>query len=171
MTVRHRHFRHRGFTLLELVLVLLILCIALAAAAPALTGWGHASKVRDAGDQFLAVARWARTAALADAQVYRLNVDSRSGTYWLTTQNGTQFVPLGSEFGRIFNVPDGFAIAMTTFGQDQQQTLSAVDFLPNGRTTPARVRIGKTDGDAVDLECPSPAEGFRLAADAQEVTR
>ena len=146
--------------------MLLILCIALAAAAPALTGWGHASKVRDAGDQFLAVARWARTAALAEAQVYRLNVDSRNGTYWLTTQNGAQFGPLGSEFGRIFNVPDGFGIAMTTWQQDQQQPLSSVDFLPNGRTTPARVRIGRAYNDAVDIECPSPAEGFRLAQEA-----
>src|SRR2546421_9085952 len=108
----------RGFTLLELVLVLIILCIALAAAAPSLTGWGKAAKLRDAGDQFLAVTRWARTQALADAQVYRLNVDSSAGTYWVTVQNGQQFVAPGSEFGRVFSVPDGFAIAMTTIGQE-----------------------------------------------------
>jgi type II secretion system protein H len=169
----HRHRRHpRGFTLLELVLVMIILCIALAAAAPSLTGWGRASKVRDAGDQFLAVTRWARTQALADSQVYRLNVDSKTGTYWVTVQDGQRFVPPGSEFGRVFSIPDGFAIAMTTWQQEQQQPLSSVDFLPTGRTEPARVRIGRDDANAVDIECPSPAEGFRLAGEAgQEAAR
>ena len=153
----------RGFTLLELVLVLLILCIAAAAAAPSLVGWGRASTVRDAGDQFLAVARWARAQALADSTVYRLNVDSRAGTYWVTMQDGMNYVAPGNEFGRVFSVPDGFSIAMTTLGQDQQQQLTAVDFLPTGRTQPARVRIGRSDSDAVNIECPTPAEGFHIA--------
>ena len=145
--------------------MLLILCIGAAAAAPSLVGWGRASTVRDAGDQFLAVARWARTAALADSTVYRLNVDSASGTYWVTVQDGQQFVPPGNEFGRVFSVPDGLAITMTTWQQDAQQPLSAVDFLPTGRTQPARVRIGRADNDAVNIECPSPAEGFRLSTE------
>jgi type II secretion system protein H len=155
----------RGFTLLELVLVLLILCIAAAAAAPSLVGWSRASRVRDAGDLFLAVARWARTAALADSTVYRLNVDSRAGTYWVTEQDGMNYVTPGNEFGRVFSVPQGFTIAMTTVGREAQQPLSAVDFLPTGRTQPARVRIGRSDTDAVDIECPSPAEGFRLSSE------
>ena len=157
-----RKHRGRGFTLLELVLVLLILCIAAAASAPSLVGWGRASVVRDAGDQFLAVARWARTQALADSTVYRLNVDSKNGTYWVTVQDGMNYVSPGNEYGRIYSVPEGFSIAMTTIGQDQQQQLTAVDFLPTGRTQPARVRIGRSDTDAVNIECPTPAEGFRL---------
>jgi len=160
---QHRSSGRRGFTLLELVLVLLILCIAAAVSAPSLVGWGRASAVRDAGDQFLSVARWARTQALADSTVYRLNVDASTGTYWVTVQQGMNYVPPGNEYGRVYSVPDGFSIAMTTIGQDQQQALSAVDFLPTGRTQPARVRIGRSDNDAVNIECPTPAEGFRLA--------
>jgi len=160
---QHRNAGTRGFTLLELVLVLLILCIAAAASAPSLVGWGRASAVRDAGDQFLAVARWARTQALADSTVYRLNVDSKNGTYWVSVQDGMNYVAPGNEFGRIYSVPEGFSIAMTTIGQDQQQQLTAVDFLPTGRSQPARVRIGRSDQDCVNIECPTPAEGFRVA--------
>src|SRR5580765_396353 len=97
---QHRSGTGRGFTLLELVLVLLILCIAAAASAPSLVGWGRASAVRDAGDQFLSVARWARTQALAESTVYRLNVDANSGTYWVTVQQGMNYVPPGNEYGR-----------------------------------------------------------------------
>jgi Tfp pilus assembly protein FimT len=154
--------------LLELVLVLLILCIAAAASMPSLVGWSRGSAVRDAGDQFLAVARRARTQALADSTIYRLNVDARSGTYWVTVQDGLNYVPPGNEFGRVFSVPDGFSIAMTTVGQSDQQAMSAVDFYPTGRTQPARVRIGRSDTDAVNLECPTPAEGFRLSSEVAQ---
>ena len=84
-----------------------------------------------AGDQFLAVTRWARTQALADSQVYRLNVDNKNGTYFVTVQDGQQFIPPGTEFGRVFAVPDGFAITMTD--NQGQQPLNSVDFLPTGR--------------------------------------
>ena len=57
-----------AFTLLELVLVLVVLSTALAVAAPSMRGWSKGSTLRDAGDQFLAVARWARSQAVAGAK-------------------------------------------------------------------------------------------------------
>src|SRR6185503_3394053 len=92
---------HSGFTLWELILVMVIITLALAMAAPSLGGWGRAAKLRDTGDQFLAVTRWARSQAIADAQIYRLNLDTSAGTYWLTTQQGEQFVELGNSFGQL----------------------------------------------------------------------
>ena len=44
--------------------MLIILCVALAVTAPSLSGWNRGSKSRDAGEQFLALTRWARTQAL-----------------------------------------------------------------------------------------------------------
>src|SRR4051812_41387822 len=95
---------HSAFTLIELVLVLVIISTAMAIAAPSLGGWNRGSKLRDAGDQFLAVARYARTQALANAQTYRLNIDPAGGRYWLTAQEGQGFVNLGNEFGRMFSL-------------------------------------------------------------------
>lgn len=162
-----RHLPH-GFTLLELVLVLLILSVALAAVASSLHGWSRGAKVRDASEQFLAVTRWARTQAISQATTYRLNVDPRNNTYFLTQQDGQQFVNVRNDFGQVFGVPDGFRIVMT---DDQQQPLEAVDFLPTGRARTARVRIEHPqDGDGITLECLSPAEGFRVATSAANAT-
>jgi general secretion pathway protein H len=154
-----------GFTLLELVLVLVIMSIALAVAAPSLRGWSKGARLRDAGDQFLAVARWARGQAVAESHVYRLNVEPSTGRYWVTVQNGMEFGPTGSSFGQMFELPAGLDISMTD-GSSQQ--LSVVDFYPTGRTQAASVRITSDDGFAVDIVCPSPAEGFALASTLEQ---
>src|SRR3954464_4283125 len=82
---------HRAFTLIELILVLLIIGTVLAMASPSLRGWSRGSKIRDAGEQFLSVARYGRAQAVADARMYRLQVDAKSGTYQLLVQDGEQF--------------------------------------------------------------------------------
>jgi len=53
-----------GFTLIELILVLLIISITMALAAPSLRGWSDGAKLRDAGDLFVASAKWARAQAI-----------------------------------------------------------------------------------------------------------
>ncbi len=153
-----------GFTLLELVLVLMIISTALAVAAPSLRGWSKGAQLRDSADEFLSVARWARMHAIADSQVHRITVDRAAGRYWATVQNGSEFVAPHGEFGQQFKVPDGCTIAMA---DEQRAPLESVDFFPTGRATPALVRIEDNAG-AIEIECPSPAEGFRLVSAQQE---
>jgi hypothetical protein len=57
----------------------------------------------------LAVTRWARTQAAADARLYRLNIDEQAGKYFLTVQDGQQLVPLGKSMGQEFEVPRAIA--------------------------------------------------------------
>jgi type II secretion system protein H len=159
MTCRPRRHLRRAFTLIELILVLVILSTALAIAAPSLRGWSKGSKLRDAADQFQAVTRWARAQAIAESQTYRLNVEAHEGRYWLTTQDGMEFVPVASDFGAEFVMPDGATITMTQ--RDQSQPLEFVTFYPTGRTTaPAIVRLADDRG-TYDFICDTPAEGFR----------
>ena len=167
MQSRARRQPH-AFTLLELVLVLVILAAAMAVVAPSLRGWSRGAKVRDAGDQFLAVTRWARSEALANSQTYRINIDSRQGTYWVTVQDGMNFISPGTEFGRIFSVPDGFRLMVTDSSVQGGAAAEAIDFTPSGRTQPMQVVIAGPDpNDVVRLACETPAEGFRLVS-AQE---
>src|SRR3954468_14738547 len=98
--MKFRRSEPRGFTLLELILVLVIMSIALAMAAPSLKGWSRGGKLRDAGEQFLALTRYALAQSAAESRVYRLNVDVQGGRYWLTAADGAAFANLGNEFGR-----------------------------------------------------------------------
>src|SRR5215211_7461140 len=98
---------HSAFTLIELLLVLVVIATALAVAAPAMSGWGRGSRMRDAGDQLLATTKWARAQAIAEGQIYRLNVDPQKSLYWVTVQEGTQFVPVDKDFGRETLAEDG----------------------------------------------------------------
>jgi prepilin-type N-terminal cleavage/methylation domain-containing protein len=155
----NRRPQHRGFTLLELVLVMVVVCTALAMAAPSLSGWSRGAKLRDAADQFFAVTRYARAESASSCQVHRLYVDPSAGRYWLAAQDGQQFVELSTGLGRAVVVPDGFRINLT---DAQSKTLEFVEFYPTGRTTPAHFSITADNGETINYECPSPAEGFRL---------
>ena len=151
--------KQSGFTLLELVLVLVVMATILALAAPSLSGWSHGAQLRDAGEQFLAVTRWARAHAISEAQIHRLNVGPAQ--YQVLIQDGQNFSRISSEFGRTFTVPDNLRLELT---DPQGQRLDHLDFLPIGRTQPARVRISTADGESVQLECSAPAEGFVVLA-------
>src|SRR2546430_16407369 len=104
--IRTKHSR-RGFTLLELVLVMVIACVLLALVAPSFTNWSRGSQLRDAADNFVAITRYARDRAVSDSTTCRLNIDPQAGTYALTIQNGDNFEPIQSSWGRSFQLDDG----------------------------------------------------------------
>ena len=149
--------------------MLVIICTALAMAAPSLRGWSRGSQLRDAGDQFLTIARWARASATAEAKIYRLNVDAAAGRYWVTVQQrDQQFVAAQSSFGRVYELPEGTRIELTDL---QNKPVESVDFYPSGRVAPGRVRIaGPPDSNAgvLNIECPTPVDNYAYTADSQQ---
>jgi type II secretion system protein H len=151
----------RAFTLLELVLVLLIISTVVAAAAPSLRNWNRGARLRDATDELLATTRLARSQAAATARLHRLNIDPQAGRYWLTMQDGQQFVAAERDAGRVVMLPPGVRLELTSSTANQ----SWIDFHPTGRIDPATLRLSDDMGFSAQLECPSPAEGFRLVRD------
>lgn len=150
-----------AFTLLELVLVLVVICTALAVAAPAMRGWSGGSRLRNAGDEFLALTRWARSQAVAESRVYRLYVEPGAGQYWVAAQDGTEFVSTGSSLGQVFTLSNEMMIELTGL-ESASQPLEFIEFDPTGRTLPARVRISLDVDDFLEIACDSPADEFRL---------
>ena len=167
------HPAPRGFTLLELVVVLLMLTIILAMAVPTLRGFVANSKERDAIAQLVALAQFAKARSAADAKAYRLNL--QGGTYYLSMQQGESFVPLGSDFGRTFELPAGMRVEAMPNAQTQARgnaggdvvappSAAYVTFYPEGRTDTSLFRLSDAAGGVTLLGCPSPAESFRVVS-------
>src|SRR4051812_36578627 len=153
----NRRRAQHGFTLFELVLVMMIICVALAMAAPQLRGWNQGAKMRDAGDQVLALTKLARAQSIADSSVYRLTVNQDSGVVSLAVQQGENFVSVGTSVAAPVSMPTDFKVELT---DPENKPLEAIDFYPTGRTQPGKLRITYGDNYIYEIECPSPAEGF-----------
>lgn len=158
----------RGFTLLELILVLVIVCTALAIAAPSLRGFWSGAQTKDAVHHILALARWARSQAAADGRVYRLYLNRQVYTFWLAVEDGGSFVPLGKEFGRVYSLPAGARIDLTTLGGAAQDF---IDFYPDGWATPAIIRLTDPRGEEIQLASRSPTERLEVVDGTEAGTR
>ena len=168
----------RGFTLMELILVLLILTVIVGMTIPSLRGPAAKRGIDECAGQLLALTQYARSQAVAEGVAYRLNVDVAARTYYLTKQDGPEFYELGTEFGRVFEVPEGIELQWDSAYLDQQQQLFAitgqvppdalagpvpfVEFRPSGRVDPALILITDPDGNVTQLVCPSSTETFRI---------
>jgi len=104
---------HHGFTLLELVLVMVVLVVALGITAPSLRGWSRAQVLRDAADQFVSVTHRARSQAVSEMRIYRVEMDASAGRYQLTMQEEQAFVSIPATWGRTIQLP-----ASVTFASD-----------------------------------------------------
>src|SRR6476646_52216 len=136
--------KRRGVTLIELLLLMVIIAIVAAIAAPTLSGFGRRRRLENATNQLMAVARWARTRAISDGLVYRLNFDMNARKYWLTVQlddGSGLFGNVQEEFGRDFTIPDDIHIAANL---QMQQDGMYVEFQPNGRTDPVTIELTDT---------------------------
>jgi len=151
-----------GFTLLELVLVMVIICTVLAMAAPSLRGFFASRKTVDAAAQLTALAHLARSCAVAEGKTYRLNLDTEAGTYWLTAQHGGGFRKLGTEFGRVFSLPEGTRASWKEPAEAAFRRY--LTFSPGGRTDATTIELRGLQGEVVCVTCPSPTERFSVVA-------
>jgi len=155
-----------GFTLLELILVMLVIGTVLATVAPSLRGFVASRRASDAAAQILALAKFARSQAAVEGRVYRLNLDTETGEFWLTALNGSEFEVLPGEFGQRFSLPDG--VSARWQAPEQNQKPGSIAFYPDGRTFAADIRLEDTDGRMTRVVCAAPAEPFRIIASEEQ---
>ena len=153
-----------GFTLLELVLVMVIICTLLGITAPSLKGFFAGRRTVDAAAQIVALANFARSQSVAEGRVYRLNIDMETGDYWLTAEDGGVFCELGSEFGRIFCLPEGTSFSFDTPSEKAEY----FQFHPTGRSETAIIRLIDRKGKEISIACLSPTEMFQVTAGTED---
>lgn len=155
-----RGAREGGFTLLELVFVMVIICTVLGMASVSLRGFFASRRTADAAAQIVALTQFARTQAAAEGRMYRVNLDTDDGKYWLTRRRGGVFEMIPTEFGRVFFLPEGTTARWLT--PSEVRSVGWIAFYPDGRTEATRVRLTGRRGEIADIVCSSPAEQFRI---------
>jgi len=152
--------RKGGFTLLELILVMVILSTILAMAAPSLRGFFGSRKTHDTATQILALTQFARSQAISEGIIYRLNFDTRERTYWLTAQKSGTFEMLDTEFGQIFTLPSDIVLELK--GAEEEDDEIFLIFTPQGTVTAGTIRLIDRRGLALEVTCPTVTESFYI---------
>jgi len=154
----------RGFTLFELIMVMVIVCIVLGMAAPSLRNFWASRRSDDVAAQLLALTQWARTQAISNGRIYRLNIEPQEGVYYLTVQDGDQFIPLDEEMGRVFGIPEEMRLNMV---RSYEAAAPFVEFFPSGRMDPAIISISDPYGAEIRIVCDSPTESFHIVSNVE----
>jgi len=148
----------KGFTLLELILVMVILSTVLAMSAPSLRGFFASRRSHDTAAQILSLTQLARSQAICEGIIYRLNFDTRERTYWLTAQRAGVFEELGTEFGQVFSLPKDLTMELEDVDEEEDETF--LEFTPQGTVTAGTVRLIDRRGQAIEVTCPTVTESF-----------
>jgi Tfp pilus assembly protein FimT len=150
-------------TLLELILVLVIMSTVLALAAPSLRGFFTSRRTNDTAAQILAMTQLARSQAISEGIIYRLNFDTRDRTYWLTAQQAGVFEQPMTNLGQVFEIPKDITVELVGLEQKDNEMFFA--FTPHGTVTPGTIRLIDRRGLAIELTCPSATESFSIEQD------
>jgi type II secretion system protein H len=138
-----------GFTLMELVLVMLIIALMSAVAAPALIRFAAGREVDNYGRSLVAAARYAREASISEARVYRLNLDEKSGRFWLTADaGGGTFNATGGDYSNPSNPPIGLSMKVQVTSQPNYQLLVNQNVQQTTVQQPTQTIDGQTSGTA-----------------------
>lgn len=156
-----KHLNAAGFTLLELILVMVIISTLLAIASPSLQGFFASRRTHDAASNILSLIKLARTQAITEGRIYRLNLDPDKGSYWLTALEEGIFNELHTEFGRVFLLPDDTSIELEKESSNDLIT-KYIQFYPEGWAQPGLIKLTDRRGDVIEIMSSSPLERYRV---------
>ena len=133
---------------------MVILSTVLAMAAPSLRGFFASRKTHDTLTQF------ARSQAVSEGIVYRLNFDTQERSYWLTSQQAGTYEELKTEFGQTFTLPKDIVMELEELDEDEAMTF--LKFTPQGTVTAGTVRLIDRAGRALEVTSPTVTESFSI---------
>ena len=159
---KQQHGVPAGFTLLELILVMVILTIVLAMSGPSLRGFFASRKAKDTAAHILAFTQYARSQAVCEGIIYRLNFDLDERLLWLTSWQSGDFRRLTNDFGKVFELPTDLDIELINLEEDRETHNIFLKFTPQGTVTPGTVRLMDAGDRAIEVMCPTMTEPFTI---------
>lgn len=141
-------------------MVMVILSTVLAMAAPSLQGFFGSRQTHDTAAQILALTQLARSQAISEGIVYRLNFSIQERIYWLTAQQAGVFEELETAFGQIFTLPKDMVMELENIEQEDMDMF--LQFTPQGTVTAGTVRLIDRRGLALEVTCPTVTESFSI---------
>ena len=156
-------------TLLELILVMVILSTVLAMAAPSLRGFFTSRRTEDTAAQILTLTQLARSQAISEGVVYRLNFDARDRTYWLTARKAGVFESLDTEMGQVYTIPQDIELELQDIDKKDKDVFLV--FTPHGTATAGAIRLTDRSGRVVEVSSPSVTEPFSIVEPKQTYGR
>jgi Tfp pilus assembly protein FimT len=134
-----------------------------------LQGFFASRQINDAAAQILALTQFARSQAISEGIVYRLNFDAQRRTYWLTAQQTGAFEKLETEFGQVFDLPKDMAMELEDLDKEDRDIFLA--FTPYGTVTAGTVRLIDRRGRALEVTCPSATEPYSITESTKTYAR
>lgn len=148
---------------MELIVVMLVIGTVLAIAAPSLRGFADSRQGGDAAMRIVALTHWARSNAVVEGRVCRLNVDAQ--TCWVTVQRGAGQVAVEDPRARRVTWSGGLSLTHDVGGFEEDAEY--VQFTPDGRCDVARIRVKGSRGEEYLIVCEAPTERFRVISPSE----
>ena len=129
-----------GFTLIELLLIVAILAVLAGLSIPAFKKTHNRLKLENSALNIVSMTRLARTKAIVESRIYRLNFDIQTKTYWLSCESDEpveDFERISGRFAKTFQIPADITL-------DISQT--HVSFYPNGNSDNLTIILSNSDG-------------------------
>ena len=136
-----RQTRTGAFTLVELLVVLAILAVLAGLVGVGMWHTAERLRMKSAARTIVALARYARAAAVAEGKTYRLCCDLDEGVVWLSAPGdpettGGEFVVVETEQTRPRKLPRGVRIR-SVLAADQEPALTGEHHISFGRDSSA----------------------------------
>ena len=157
--MRRRRHNIAAFTLMELVIVLLVLAIMVAIVAPSLRGFGVGRKSDAVANQLVSMANWARSQAVNEGTIYRLNLDLASRSFDVQVQLDGGFGPAAGEYGDSIYLADGMTMETSVVARQEG---TYIEFRPDGRCEAGRIFLTDAFGKRTEIASASPTELYHI---------
>ena len=152
----------RAFTLVELVMVMVVVTVIIALVAPSFSGFIVGRRNRDTATLIVALANHARTQAISESRVYRLNIDLNKREMWLTVANAGVFQPPSSDYGDQYNWADDIKLDADVPKHDDGNYL---EFRPSGRNDSGHFWLTDRLGGSMEVASETATEQFHILTD------